>query len=91
MNGIPSDSIMTPVLQYGFAGFAAILLAIIVWLIQQLIKLIRENNDVIAHNSQVIQKLLANQETFEKSMNDLLKLTRSTHELILTGRPASRD
>ena len=82
---------MTPVLQYGFAGFAAILLAIIVWLIHQLIKLIRENNDVIAHNSQVIQKLLANQETFEKSMNDLLKLTRSTHELILTGRPASRD
>ena len=37
-----------PVAQLGFAGFAIILLAIVVWQFRELIKLLKENNQVLA-------------------------------------------
>jgi F0F1-type ATP synthase membrane subunit b/b' len=42
---------LTPALQWGFAGFALVLLAVLVWLVKQLIAVLRAANDVIARNS----------------------------------------
>ena len=52
---------LSPVIQYGFAGFAAVLLAIVVWLISMLIKsngrvleAMQSNTVVIAKNNEII-------------------------------------
>jgi hypothetical protein len=49
---MPETSMLTelskPVAQLGFAGFALILLVIVVWQFRELIKLLKENNQVIA-------------------------------------------
>jgi len=45
---------MSPYIQYGFAGFAFCMLAVIVWLIWQLLKVLKENNKVINANTTVI-------------------------------------
>jgi hypothetical protein len=47
--------ILNPVVQYGFAGFCVILLGILVWMIKQLLTVLKENNKVIATNTQAIQ------------------------------------
>jgi len=48
-------TIMGPVIQYGFAGFSLILLAILVWLIRELLTVLKTNNRVIAENTQAIK------------------------------------
>ena len=35
---------LTPILQYGFAGFSLVLVGVIVWLIRQLLQVLRANN-----------------------------------------------
>jgi hypothetical protein len=52
-------AILNPVIQYGFAGFCAILLAIIVWLMKRLMDLLEQNNRVLAENTGVIKSLYA--------------------------------
>ncbi|MGA1979467.1 MAG: hypothetical protein ABSG99_02725 [Sedimentisphaerales bacterium] len=54
MNETVTTNLMTPIIQYGFAGFSVILLIIIIWLIRELLKVIRENNKVIAANTVAI-------------------------------------
>lgn len=46
--------IMSPLLQYGFAGFSLILLAVLVWLIRELLAVLKANNLVIAENTHAI-------------------------------------
>ena len=46
--------IMSPLLQYGFAGFSIVLLGVLVWLIRELLSVLKENNRVIAENTQAI-------------------------------------
>lgn len=48
---------MSPIIQYGFAGFCVILLAILFWLIRELLKVLKENNNVIAQNTEAILKV----------------------------------
>jgi len=55
MNETVTTNLMTPVMQYGFAGFSVILLGILIWLIRELLKVLKENNIVIAANTQAIQ------------------------------------
>jgi len=47
------------IMQAGFAAFAIILLAIIFWLIKQLIRLQRDTNEVLSQNN-VINKSICN-------------------------------
>lgn len=47
--------ILTPLIQYGFAGLSAILIAFIVWLTGELIKVVKESNRVISANTQAVQ------------------------------------
>lgn len=49
--------IMSPIIQYGFAGFSLILLAVLVWLIRELLIVLKANNRVIAENTQAIKSV----------------------------------
>lgn len=49
--------IMAPLIQYGFAGFSLILLAVLVWLIRELLIVLKANNKVIAENTQAIKSV----------------------------------
>lgn len=75
------SQIWTPVFQYGFAGFAAVLLSIIVfggrWLIRQLLGVLKENNKVIDRNTAALNAV-------EKTTTDNLKLSRSVNDKLLS-------
>lgn len=75
--------VIQPIVQYAFAGFCAVQITIIVWLVRELIKVIKENNRVIANNAKMIA---ANNEALrEQSMliKDNLKLNRRVHDRLL--------
>lgn len=55
MQGTITTTVMSPLIQYGFAGFSLILLAVLIWLIRELLKVLKENNKVIAENTQAIK------------------------------------
>lgn len=60
MNESATNNIMTPVMQYGFAGLSAVLLGILVWLIRELLEVLKETNNVIAINTQAIKNVDGN-------------------------------
>lgn len=72
-------TIMSPVIQYGFAGFAVILLGVVVWMISRLMTILKETTAAINHNTEVISSLL-------KATTDHGELLRSCHEKLL-ARP----
>ena len=49
-----TELLMQPLIQYGFLGMSGILLVIIVWLIKQLLDVIKKNNEVITRNTDII-------------------------------------
>ncbi|MBI5725254.1 MAG: hypothetical protein HZA50_14945 [Planctomycetes bacterium] len=69
--------IMQPIVQYGFLGFSAVLLGIVVWLIRRLLELLDANNRIIAANTDAIRDLT-------NMTSDLLKLNRSLHDKIIS-------
>jgi hypothetical protein len=58
MNPDHANLMLDPIVQCGFAGMCAILLAIVVWLISQLLKVIRDNNTVIARNNELVSGVI---------------------------------
>ena len=72
-------NILTPTLQYGFAGFSLILVGIIVWLIKRLLGVLEANNQIIADNTTAIRDIAT-------TTSDEMKLVRSLHDKIL-ARP----
>jgi hypothetical protein len=52
-----STTIMAPIIQWGFAGLSGILLGILVWLIRELLGVLKETNMVIATNTHTIQEV----------------------------------
>jgi hypothetical protein len=58
-----SLTIMTPLLQYGFAGMCIILIGIIIWLISKLLGVLEKTNNIIAENTKAI--ILVDQRTIE--------------------------
>lgn len=54
MNETVTTNLMNPIIQYGFAGFSVILLGILIWLVRELLKVLKENNKVIATNTAAI-------------------------------------
>lgn len=57
MDAQSTTSIMNPLIQWGFAGLCLILLGILVWLIRQLLEVLKENNRVISMNTDAIGKV----------------------------------
>lgn len=80
---------LDPIVQCGFAGMCAILLAIVVWLISQLLKVIRDNNTVIARNNELVSGViqqLGRQEEQHASIGRQL-----AERPCLWGRPPAAD
>lgn len=74
---------LTPVVQWGFAGFCAVLIAIIVWLIRQLLMVLKQNNDVIAANTLAISDV-------NKVAHEQMELSRRIYDRLLS-RPCLRE
>jgi len=72
-----TDLITQPIVQYGFVGFCAVLLGIVVWLIQRLLGVLDANNRIIAGNTEAIRAQA-------KMTQDLLVLNRSMHDKLLS-------
>lgn len=64
---------LEPLVQFGFAGFCAALLAILVWMIGRTFKVIDRNSEVISGNTRVMEELRTNGQ-------DQLRLMRRIHE-----------
>lgn len=47
----------SPLMQFGFAGFCLIELAIIVWLVRELIAVLKANNAVLADHNELMKTL----------------------------------
>lgn len=75
--------LLDSVVQYGFAGFAAVQLVVLVWVVRNLIALLDATNRVIAENTRVIEQLSERQ-------RDMLRLSRALHDRILS-RPCMRE
>ncbi len=81
----PTDPIMSPVIQYGFAGFSVVLLGIVVWMFKQWqgmhdgqLGLQRDTNKIIADNTTAIREVCmatAKQTSMLEEQKELL-LTR---------------
>ena len=72
------DNLVTqPIVQYGFLGFSAVLLGVVIWLIKKLLGVLEANNQIIAANTAAIRNLTA-------QTCDLLQLNRSVHDKLLS-------
>ncbi len=69
--------ILEPVVQYGFVGFSAALLAVVVWLINRLLQVLDANNKIISSNTAAIRDLT-------QLTRDLLQINRTMHDKLLT-------
>ena len=58
MDDLPLTT-LAPILQYGFAGFSLVLVGVIVWLVKQLLAMLRATNRTIAANTAAIVTLTA--------------------------------
>ena len=72
-----NDFITQPIVQYGFLGFSAVLLGVVIWLIRRLLDVLGANNRIIEANTEAIRDLTS-------MMADLLKLNRSLHDKIIS-------
>ncbi len=69
--------ILQPLVQYGFLGFSAVLLCVVIWLIRRLLGLLEATNQIIASNTEAIRDL-------RNMTGDLLKLDRSLYEKVIS-------
>ena len=72
-----NELVTQPIVQYGFLGFSAVLLGVVIWLIQKLLGVLEANNRIIAANTEAINDLSA-------MTRDLLKINRSLHDKIIS-------
>ena len=71
------EFITQPIVQYGFLGFSAVLLGVVIWLIQKLLGVLDANNRIITANTEAIRDLTS-------MTGDLLKINRSLHDKIIS-------
>jgi len=50
------EALMSPVIQYGFAGFSLVLVGVIVWLIKQLLAVLKENTQALQELRAVVDR-----------------------------------
>lgn len=70
-NPLDPLSCWSPVIQGGFAVFSLVLLAVVVWLIRALLRVIEKNNQVIAGNTEAIRAIGATSGRTEKLLSEL--------------------
>jgi len=75
---------LQPIVQYGFLGFSAALLALVVWLIRKLLDVLEANGRIIAANTEAIRDLT-------NLTCDLMKLSRSLHDKIISRPCIARE
>jgi hypothetical protein len=68
---MPVSAFSDPVIQYGFAGACAVLLAFLFWLIRRLLELLEECAGVIAANTDAVESLTTVQQEALGRQNDL--------------------
>ena len=68
---------LQPIVQYGFLGFSAVLLGVVIWLIRRLLAVLEANSRIIAANTMAILDLT-------NMTADLLKLNRSVHDKLIS-------
>jgi hypothetical protein len=73
----PNELLLQPLVQFGFVGFSAVLLGIVVWLIKRLLVVLERNTEVVALNTSAIN-------TLTTMTADLLVLNRSLHDKIIS-------
>jgi len=74
---VNADWIATPVIQYGFLGFSAVLLGLVIWLMRKLLAVLEANNRILEANTDAIRDLT-------NMTSDLLKLNRSLHDKVIS-------
>ena len=79
-----SDWMIQPVVQYGFLGFSAVLLGVVIWLIRRLLGVLEANSRIIAANTEAIKDLT-------NLTHDLLKISRSLHDKIISRPCIARE
>ena len=72
-----SDWMVEPIVKYGFMGFSAVLLGLVIWLIRRLLAVLDANTRVIEANTAAIRDLT-------NMTSDLLKLNRSLHDKVIS-------
>jgi len=78
------DWMIQPLVQYGFLGFSMVLLGVVIWLIRKLLDVLEANNRIIAANTEAIRDLTA-------MTSDLMKLSRSVHDKIISRPCIARE
>ena len=76
--------IIEPIVQYGFLGFSAVLLGVVVWLIRNLMDVLDANGRIIAANTKAISDNTA-------LVSDLLTLNRSLHDKLISRPCIARE
>lgn len=88
------DPLMTPVIQYGFAGFCVALLSLLAWVVRTGMKMTREITEVIVNNTATLDKVNATVERHETSAFQRAKETLgAVHDMRekLISRPCLVD
>lgn len=92
----PIDPLMSPIIQYGFAGFCVVLLGLLVWIVRIGAKMGHEVTEVVANNTATIDKVNATVERHETNAfqraKDTLDAVHDMREKLIS-RPclAKRD
>ncbi|MBN2584868.1 MAG: hypothetical protein JXL80_17520 [Planctomycetes bacterium] len=73
-----------PIVQYGFLGFSAVLLCIIIWLIRKLLQSLEANQRIVAANTAAITSMTV-------MVSDLMELTRSLHDKLISRPCIARE
>jgi len=68
---------LQPIVQYGFLGFSAVVLGVVIWLIRRLLGVLEANSRIIAANTEAIRDLT-------NMTADLLKLNRNLYDKVIS-------
>ena len=52
-----NEIVLQPVVQYGFLGFSAVLLGVVVWLVRRVLGVLEKTNSVIEGNTAAVRKV----------------------------------
>ena len=79
-----NELVTEPIIQYGFLGFSAVLLGVVIWLIRRLLTVLEATGNIIAANTEAISDLTS-------MTRDLLQINRSLHDKIISRPCIARE
>lgn len=88
MNG---NGLFSLPIQYGFAGLSVILLAVVIWLIKQLLQVLCEHKDVIKESTKAIVEVKHALTMLNGKTSDELGILREIHDKLLSKRVIPED